>query len=185
MELMKQTALLLNLIDRLSENEGNTSEVHLQKHVYFLQELLEVPLNFEFIMYKNSPYSFDFRDNLTSLRADWLLTFEINRFHRPCFVTTELGKSFQTRFPITLKNYQRAIDFIVDYLGSKQIRVLGQWATTLFIERFKDKFSDSSDNMSLELDKLKQAIWVQPDEMVIEQFADISSKWSGETPSFA
>ena len=96
-----------------------------------------------------------------------------------------MGKSFQTRFPITLKKYQRAIDFIVDYLGSKQIRVLGQWATTLFIERFKDKFSDSSDNMSLELDKLKQAIWVQPDEMVIEQFADISSKWSGETPSFA
>ena len=185
MELMKQTAILLNLIDSLSENEGNTSEVHLQKLVYFLQELLEVPLNFEFIMYKNSPYSFDLRDNLTSFRADWLLTFEINGFHRPCFVTTELGKSFQTRFPLTLNKYQREIYFIVNHLGSKKIQVLGQWATTLFIERFKDRFSDSTENLSLELDKIKQAIWVQPDEMVVEQFADISSKWSGETHSFA
>jgi len=42
----------------------------------FLQDLMRVPLELEFILYKHGPFSFDLRSELTSLRADELVKLE-------------------------------------------------------------------------------------------------------------
>jgi|GEM_PF-2441600 len=185
METMERNALLLKLIDKIVEIDGNTNEAYLQKYVYILQELMEVPLNFEYILYLNSPYSFYLPESLTSMQADELLSIEINRCTRPSYVSTEWGKRFQTRYPTTMSKYASEIDFVVQYLCSHKIRLLGHVATTLFLERFKRNFSGPSDKLSLELNKLMRATWNEPDEQARERFAYISSEWTGEPYSFA
>ena len=48
-------------------------ETHVQKAMYLMQELLEVPTEYSFILYKHGPFSFDLSDELTSFRGDYLL----------------------------------------------------------------------------------------------------------------
>ena len=73
MDRFDRAAVLTELADRLRANGSWTGETHLQKATYVLQELLMVPLNFEFVFYKHGPFSFDLREELTSMRADGFL----------------------------------------------------------------------------------------------------------------
>src|SRR3989338_8128509 len=73
MDRLKKAALLTSLAQKLRDNGSWCGETHLQKAVYFLEDLFAIPLEFEFILYKHGPFSFDLRDELTSLRADELL----------------------------------------------------------------------------------------------------------------
>lgn len=58
MERLNRAAVLLNLVETLRSKGSWASETHFQKAAYFLQELLRVPLEFEFILYKHGPFSF-------------------------------------------------------------------------------------------------------------------------------
>ena len=58
---VKQTVLVLLLLDQMSKQDSWCGETHVQKCAFFLQEGLEVPLDFEFIMYKYGPFSFELR----------------------------------------------------------------------------------------------------------------------------
>ena len=167
----EQTALILSLIDSLSVDESRTSETHIQNYIYFTQEMLEVPMDFEFVLYKNSPYSFDLSEKLTSLRADRLLAIELNNSY-PCFVITDLGKKYIGRFPKTLAPHKKQIGFIVKNLGAKDIRELGQLATALLIDR-------TEKNRIEDLNKLKEAISNKPDERVGKSLEFIRNTWLG------
>ena len=52
MERLLVAALLLRLIQAQKEEGSRGGETHIQKAVYFLQELMQVPLNFRFILYR-------------------------------------------------------------------------------------------------------------------------------------
>ena len=69
MERLQRAAVLLSLIEQLKDRGSWCGDTHIQKTTYFLQELLKVPLGFEFILYKHGPYSFDLEDEITALRA--------------------------------------------------------------------------------------------------------------------
>jgi len=69
MDAFERKGVLLDLIDRLNRGGSWCGETHIQKSVYFLQELLGVPLDFNTIFYKHGPYSFDLADELVSLIA--------------------------------------------------------------------------------------------------------------------
>ena len=73
MNRLPQAAIVTRLTGRLRDQGSWCGETHLQKAMYFLQELMEVPTGFEFILYMHGPFSFDLRAELTSLRADGLL----------------------------------------------------------------------------------------------------------------
>jgi uncharacterized protein YwgA len=73
----------------LKERDSWCGETHIQKAVYFLQELLQVRLGFEFIMYKHGPYSFELTDELTTLRANRLLRLIPREGYGPSIVVNE------------------------------------------------------------------------------------------------
>ena len=92
MDRLKRAALITKLVDRLREENSWCGETHVQKAVYFLQTLFNAPTDFEFILYKHGPFSFDLRDELTSLRADEVLALEVQLPYGPRIFTTERGK---------------------------------------------------------------------------------------------
>ena len=77
MERIKNITILLQLIESLRKNGSWCGETHIQKAIYSLQQLKGVPLNFNFVLYKHGPFSFDLRDELTAMRADGLIAFKI------------------------------------------------------------------------------------------------------------
>lgn len=134
----KKTALLLCIVDGLDQNETWGSETRIQKVVYFLQNLLDIPLDFEFILYMYNPYSYDLRDKLTSLRADRLLTLETKRNLGARFVTTDLGKKYQESFPRIMKPFKKQLELVINILGTKPILELEQLAIAFHLTRMAE-----------------------------------------------
>lgn len=66
MKRLQRDAVILSLIENLRAKGSWCGETHIQKATYFVQELLRVPLEFEFVLYKHGPYSFDLSDELTA-----------------------------------------------------------------------------------------------------------------------
>jgi hypothetical protein len=109
-------------------------ETHLQKATFFLQELLNVGMDFEFILYRHGPFSFDLHDELVVMQADELLQLTSRRYgYGPSYVPTQFSETFLSRFPNTTTRYSAEIEFIADELRNKGVAELEKLATAFFI----------------------------------------------------
>jgi hypothetical protein len=130
---LKQSAILLNMADTLHTRGSWCGETHLQKATYFLQQLLHVPTEFSFILYKHGPFSFDLRDALTGMRADGLLDLHPQEPYGPSLLPTPEGVEFMNLYPKTLGLYESQIEFVADHLADKNVSDLEKLATALFV----------------------------------------------------
>jgi hypothetical protein len=133
MDRLKKAALLTRLVEKLRAQGSWCGETHVQKSTLFLQDLMGVPLGFDFILYKHGPFSFDLRDELTALRADELIRLEPQRPYGPQIALTERSKYIQEACSKTLDEYEGHITFVTDKLGNKGVADLERLATALFI----------------------------------------------------
>jgi hypothetical protein len=109
-------------------------ETHIQKAVYFLQYLAGVPMDFQFILYKHGPFSFDFRDQLTAMFGDGLLEYEARPFpYGPSLRPTELGKKIRDYYLADINRYSAQIEFIAQFLGNKSVVELERMGTALYV----------------------------------------------------
>jgi hypothetical protein len=114
-------------------NSRGRSGRGLQKSTRFLQELLRVPLDFDFIFYKHGPYSFDLADEVTVMRADQLLTLQHRDPYGPSLLPSTGAEAVMSRFPVTRQRYDQAIEFVASRLGRKNVADLEQLATALYV----------------------------------------------------
>ncbi len=73
MNRLQRAAILSTLAEELLEIGSWCGETHLQKATFFLQHMLKVPTEWDFVLYRYGPFSFELRDELTAMRADQLL----------------------------------------------------------------------------------------------------------------
>jgi hypothetical protein len=73
MDRLQKSAIIISLLEALQQNGSWCGETHIQKAMYCLQQIRDVPTGFEFILYKHAPSSFDLQDELTAMCADGLL----------------------------------------------------------------------------------------------------------------
>jgi hypothetical protein len=136
MNRLQRAALLTDLADKLSQRGSWCGETHLQKAAYFLQALLEVPAVLEFILNKHGPFSFDLRDELTSLQADGLLELRAQPApYGPSLVPTATSAEFRRRYPLTLGANQEKVGFVARALADKGVVELERLATALYVTR--------------------------------------------------
>ena len=133
MNRMQRAAVLLTLLDQLKAKGSWCGETHLQKATFFLQELAEVPLGLDFVLYKHGPYSFDLNDEITALRADMLLTVQPREPYGPSLYTSDGGRTLLDRYQQTLGRYATAIKFVADHLGSSNVAELEKLGTALYV----------------------------------------------------
>lgn len=131
----KKTALVAALTHRLRSRGSWCGETHIQKAIYFFQEMLKVHTGFEFILYKHGPFSFDLRDTITEMRADG--TLEIRQQPYPygpsLIVPPQRYADLERRFPNTLTRFAMRLDFVADRLGGRRVSDLEQLATALYV----------------------------------------------------
>ncbi len=152
-----RNAIVLSLADELRAAGSWCGETHLQKSVYLLQELTRVPLEFEFILYKHGPFSFDLKDALTAMRADYQLRLHIHPVpYGPSLVTTETGQMIQKHFSSAVKAHQKEISFVAQQLGSKTVTELEQLGTAFYVNR--EDNSRSQEQVARRVTELKPHI---------------------------
>ena len=133
MNRLRKAVLLTHLIEGLCERGNWCGETHLQKTAFFVQELMGVPLEFRFILYKHGPFSFDLRDELTALRANGLLGLEPRSYGAQLVLNKDQCEYIQSLYPKTLKRHEKSIDFVAERLGGKGVVELERLATAFYV----------------------------------------------------
>lgn len=135
MQGMKRRAVLLSLIDEMSKKQSWCGETHVQKCVYFLQDMLEVPMGFDFILYKHGPFSFDLRDELTAMRADDLLQLDLQPPYGPSLRPGPLAEDLIGFYPKTIRQYKPSIEFLATHVSTRRVSELERLGTALYVTR--------------------------------------------------
>jgi hypothetical protein len=136
MKRLQRAAIIVTLIEKLRENESWCGETNVQKATYFLEELAEVPLGFEFILFKHGPYSFGLKEELTALRADFILELRSpNPKYGPSFFPGKMRDYVIERFPKTVERFSAKLDFVASHLGRRDVNELECLSTALYVLR--------------------------------------------------
>ena len=132
MSRLRTSAIVADLVDQLHEAGSWTGETHIQKSIYLVEELFDVPLEFTFTLYKHGPYSFPLRDELTAMRADQLVVIDPRPPYGPSYMTTPASRDLRARFPRTLDYVRPRLRFVAQALGNKGVSDLEQLSTAMY-----------------------------------------------------
>ena len=143
----RRNALVAALAWRLRDRGSWSGETHVQKATYLLQNLMGVPLNFDFILYKHGPFSFELRDAISSMRADGVLELEHQPYpYGPSMVVPDERRTWvEASYPRALKRYQSDLDFVANWIGNKKVSTLEQLATALYVTLEEDRGRTSTE----------------------------------------
>ncbi len=144
MDRMRNGVVLTKLMEELRAQGSWCGETHVQKAMFFVQELMNVPTQFEFILYKHGPFSFDLRDELTALRADRLMEIEPQSYGAK-LVPTERSQYVRKYYGKTAARYASAISFVAERLGKRGVTELERLGTAFYVSR-RSKDSGASVN---------------------------------------
>jgi len=154
---LAQEAVLAGLARRLDEHGSWSGETHIQKAAYLLHELADIPFEFEFILYKHGPFSFELRDELSSMRADRLLERQPQPApYGPRILVTERGRELEQRLARTMERYGSRLDWVAQQVGPKNVLDLERLATALWITREHPNADDEA--RATELTQIKSHV---------------------------
>lgn len=136
MDRQRRDVILIRLIEALREKGSWCGETHVQKGAFFLQEMVGANTDFEFILYKHGPFSFDLRDELAAMRADGLVSLRVQSpGYGPSMLPEPAAEALRQRFPKTLKRNEPLVRFVADKLGDKPVVELERLATALYVSQ--------------------------------------------------
>lgn len=101
--------------------------------MFLLKSLFNIPIDYDFVLYKHGPHSFKLSDDLVAFRGDMLLELEPVRGGSPKFKSTEDGQKLKDSFPNTTKRYCEYISFVAKKLGDKGIDELEKISTAIYV----------------------------------------------------
>jgi hypothetical protein len=134
MEDARRQAVVLSLIEKLDLYGSWCGETHIQKSLYFLQEIFGVPTGFDFILYKHGPFSFDLRDELNVMLANMIIKLQSKPYpYGPSHLPGDAAERLKELYPKTTKAYEQQIDFIARKLAIYRVAELERLATALYV----------------------------------------------------
>jgi uncharacterized protein YwgA len=90
-------------------------------------------MGYPFVLYKYGPYSFDLHDDIAAMKADRLIDSIPRRPFGPTLVTTDAGKRLLDRLALSLEQVAPAMKFVIERVGGKDVFILEQLATGLYV----------------------------------------------------
>jgi len=162
---VQRSALIATLVKEYRTRNLFCGETHVQKSVYFMQELFGVPLGFEFLLYKYGPFSFELQGHVASMRADDMLTVRALEY-ATTFEPGEQVSYLEKNLPRTIASHKEAINFVVKNLGPRGVKQLEPLATALYFTRQAD---DSVDVRASKIREVKPHISLQEARESVEQ----------------
>ncbi len=134
MDRTDKRALVLAIVDSLKKAGSTCGETHIQKSCFVLQSHFGLPTNFNFVLYKHGPYSFDLQEYLNGLRGDDLLsTAPTNLPYGTSLCVTERGKQIEQLRKSLIEEHSEKLDQICQSFGRKNVRDLEKIATAVYV----------------------------------------------------
>ena len=130
---LQQQAIVVGAIKSLRSNRSWAGETHVQKSLYFLQNLMGLPLTYKFVLYKHGPYSFDLHNDIGKMRAYDFVELEPRPPYGPAFKEGKIADKLLTMCDRTVASYLPSIDFIAKFFGDANVRELERYATALYV----------------------------------------------------
>jgi len=131
----EKLGLLSSMVRKLNQADSWTGRMHIQKFVYFAQELLALPPDYEFILYQRGPYSFDLDTEIRSLRSIGAVEITLRPPpYGPTYSSTVLGEALDKRSAVDARTDDKLTE-LANVLGPKPARDLELLATTLYVLR--------------------------------------------------
>ena len=150
-------AVDLELIARLKQAGSWCGETHVQKSMYLLSVIDESNLDYDFIIYKHGPFSFDFRDDLTILQSIGAIKLKSTiPGYGPSFEIHPIADAFREKNKDFIKKYNKAIDYISTKFGNSDVKYLEKITTAIFIT--KDSPNETEASRAKKMNELKPHI---------------------------
>jgi hypothetical protein len=129
----EQITVLLDLAVELRGHGSWTGETHIQKATYLLQELLGLPTEFKFVLYKHGPFSFDVKETLDQMEAVRLIDLQEQPYpYGPKIAEGANAQRFRASTHTAQEHLQK-IKFVSRELGNAGVAELERIATALFV----------------------------------------------------
>lgn len=129
-----QTAIVLYTMQSLKDDGSWCGETHVQKTLFLCQEVMGVPSNFKFILYKHGPYSFELSEHLQGLIADDLVCVLTRPPYGPTLGVSDEGLSLADVIHLNSSVAAR-IAFMSKKLSRKGVAELEKLATAVYVNR--------------------------------------------------
>ncbi|MFZ5585983.1 MAG: hypothetical protein ACOZHQ_08655, partial [Thermodesulfobacteriota bacterium] len=132
-----------------------------------------VPLGYQFVLYRYGPFSFDLRDELTAMRVDEIIQLvPQSPPYGPRYSVMKQADYIQGLFPKTLGRFDDKIQYIAEKLGDKGVAILERQATAYYVMA---KLPDAStQEQARELVRLKPHISIPEAEQAIQTIQAIT-----------
>ncbi|HVY18771.1 MAG TPA: hypothetical protein VHA70_01655 [Bauldia sp.] len=125
-------AIVLRMARELISRGSWCGETHLQKSIYLLEKFLGKDFDYDFILYKHGPFSFELRSELAAMRGANLFAFAIrDQRYGPTVVPTDFGGKIEQSQD--LREVEPFIRFVADWIAKCHVAELERLATALLV----------------------------------------------------
>ena len=178
MNRLQKVVVLLALIEKLKEKGSWCGETHIQKAAYFLQNLCNVPLDYEFVLYKYGPFSFELSDEIMRMRADGLLKYAPKPPYGASFYVDTNSEHLRCKFVKTISKYSPTIELLTGEIGPMGVKELEKMATAMYVT-MESELGIVSDRAS-RLNELKPHIPYDEARLAVEEFDNMQKRVRGD-----
>ncbi len=130
----ENAAIVVELVEQLRGRGSWCGATHLQKTAYFLKHLTEVPVDFDFILYKHGPFSFDLQDAVSYLTAYDLLDLKSNGpRYGASLVPGDRVRLLKSEYGYKAEEFRSEVEFVADRLADRGVVDLEKLGTALWV----------------------------------------------------
>ncbi len=137
---LQRSAIVATLVKDCRARNAFCGETMIQKSVFFMQELLHVPLGFDFQLYIYGPFSFELQRHLASMMADDMIEVCPTQYGATFEPGDHLAYLEKHAAPV-IASHRHAVDFVLKNLAGHGVKHLERLATAL---HFTVTIDDSS-----------------------------------------
>lgn len=161
MDRSSRWAVVCLLVKDMRDKGSWAGETHVQKCSLFLQQMLEVPMGYQFVLHLHGPYSFDLSEELAQMQAMRILKTEPRWEYGPSFSLGNWGENAiaAVRDGEQEERVVKAIAFVAKNISRRNTRALERISTAFFLKKKYPKKSASE--ISELINRLKPHISVK------------------------
>lgn len=176
MEHRDEISLVLRAMSRMWAHDSWCGETHIQKNMFFLQELVGIPFQWSFVLYKYGPFSFDLAYLIGEIHGYSLVKLVPQWGFRPKIEVTELGTEFYRDQDEAHSKFDKKIEFVTRELGAKNVDELERLSTGLYVSLDEIYKNEAVQARGKRLTELKPHIELPDANFAIEQVDDLISR---------
>lgn len=173
---LQRSAIIATVVKESRARNAFCGETMVQKSVFFLQELLRVPLGFDFQLYIYGPFSFELQRHLSSMMADDMIAVRPLEYGST-FEPAEQVAYLERRGAEAIAAHRDRIDFVVKHLAGSGVKQLERVATALYFTVATD--DASVDGRAAKICAVKPHITSEEARKAVEEV----DRWRKEIPA--